>query len=120
MQQIIQAISSGGGTRITIRYYPAVSGGLEYHYSAFKQVVTEAERIFVIFTFDCEPTFTERELIGNIKNDLEKFVGTGMTVSNGAISIKNDGTTMKLINSGASENVRQQGTFTFYDGDIVD
>ena len=37
-----------------------------------------------------------------------------MTVSNGAVTISNDGTTMKLIKSGASENVNQQGTFTFY------
>ena len=38
-----------------------------------------------------------------------------MAVSNGAISLTNDGTTMKLINSAPSETVNQQGTFTFYD-----
>ena len=37
-----------------------------------------------------------------------------MTVSNGAISISNDGTTIKLINSSPSQTVVQQGTFTFY------
>ena len=39
-----------------------------------------------------------------------------MTVSNGAISITNNGTNIKLIKSGGSENVNQQGTFTFFDG----
>ena len=111
-------ISATGGGTISTKYYPAASGGVEYHYSAFKQVVTNGGDIFVTFTFDCDPTFTERELVGDLKRGLEKFVRANMTVSNGAISLTNDGTTMKLIKSGASENVNQQGTFTFFDGII--
>ena len=118
LMQLYEAISSIGGGAISTRYYPAASGGVDYHYSAFKQVVTNGDDIFVTFTFDCDPTFTERELVGELKRDLEKFVGAGMTVSNGAISLTNDGTTMKLIKSGASENGNQQGTFTFFDGSI--
>ena len=119
LEQLFQAISSIAGVTISTRYYPAESGGAHYHYRAFKQVVTNGGDIFVTFTFDCVPTFTEGELSLDIKNDLEKFVRAGMTVSNGAISLTNDGTTMKLINSAPSENVNQQGTFTFFDGIII-
>ena len=114
LQQLEEAISSiGGGATTTIEKYFTYGQQFE----AFKQVVTDAlQQTLVTVTFDCEPNFTEFVLTGNIKNDLEKFVGANMTVSNGAISIKNDGTTMKLIKSGASENVNQQGTFTFFDG----
>ena len=91
----------------------------EWLFSAFKHVVTYRDNPIVTFTFNCEPTFTERELTGDLKRGLEKFVGAGMSVSNGAVTITNDGTTMKLIKSGASENVNQQGTFTFYDREII-
>ena len=118
LDALFQAISSIAGGTISTRYYPQVLAGEGQHYSGFKQVVKNGGDVFVTFTFDCDPTFTERELSFRIKNDLEKFVGAGMTVSNGAISITNDGTTMKLIKSAASENVNQQGTFTFFDGII--
>ena len=36
-----------------------------------------------------------------------------MSVSNGAISLTNDGTTIKVTNSNSTENAYQQGTFTF-------
>ena len=114
LDQLSQAISSiGGGATSTIDYVHSVADKYQY----FKHVVTDPYKTLVTFTFDCEPTFTECELLGNIKQDLEKFVRSGMTVSNGAISITNDGTTMKLIKSGGSQNVNQQGTFTFLDGD---
>ena len=94
-------------------YYAA-----EWLFRAFKQVVTNGDYTFVTFTFDCKPQFAKRELVGDLKNDLEKFVGANMTVSNGAITITNDGTTMKLIKSAGGENENQQGTFTFFDGII--
>ena len=110
--QLYQAISSIGGG-ITIQEYFTQR---DWHYRGSKQVVTYGDYTLVTATFDCDPAFTEREVTGDIKNDLEKFVKAGMTVSNGAISITNDGTTMKLIKSAASENVSQQGTFTFLRG----
>lgn len=109
---------TGSGARISTRYYPAVLAGVDYHYSAFKQVVTNGDDVFVTFTFDCKPEFTEGELTGELKQDLEKFVGANMTVSNGGVSLTNDGTTMKLIKSGTPEKGNQQGTFTFFDGKI--
>ena len=116
LDALYEAISSSSLS--TLNYRPQVLAGVDYHYSAFKQVVTNSDNTFVTFTFDCDPTFTERELTGIIYTGLEKFVRAGMTVSNGAISITNDGTTMKLIKSGGSQNVNQQGTFTFFDGTI--
>ena len=82
-------------------------------FRAFRVVFSHPSYTFETFTFDCEPQFTERVLSGNIKVKLEKFVRAGMSVSNGAVTISNDGTNMKLINSAPSENVHQQGTFTF-------
>lgn len=100
------------GGRTTLHYY--YTYGLNF--KAFKQVVSNEYTTFVTFTFDCDPAFTERELTGDLKQDLEKFVGANMTVSNGAVSLTNDGTNIKLIKSVSSENVNQQGTFTFFDG----
>lgn len=84
-------------------------------FSALNQVIKHLTATFETFTFDCKPQFTERELNGTIKISLKKFVRAGMTVSSGSLTITNDGTNMKLIKSGASENVYQQGTFTFFD-----
>ena len=81
---------------------------------AFKQVVTNGVYTFVTFTFDCKPQYAEAALTGNIKNDLEKFVEAGMSVSNGSLTISNDGTNIKLIKSESAEQTNQQGTFTFY------
>ena len=116
LHELYETISSigGGGATSTIDYDYAE--GDEYRF--FKHVITQGSYTFVTVTFDCKPTLTERAVNGDIKRDLEKFVGAGMTVSNGAISIKNDGTSMKVINSGGSQNVNQQGTFTFFDGII--
>ena len=85
-------------------------------FRAFREVFTNTYTHVTLetFTFDCQPQFTEGELRSTIKITLEKFVKAGMTVSNGAVSLTNDGTTMKLIKSGGSQNVNQQGTFTFY------
>ena len=90
----------------------------EWLFRAFKQVVTNGDYTFVTFTFECKHAFAERVLTGELKQDLEKFVGANMTVSNGAISISNDGTNMKLINSAAPEKGNEQATFRFFDGII--
>ena len=104
--------ASAPTTNIEFYYAP------EWLFRAFKQVVTNGDYTFVTFTFECKHAFAERVLTGELKQDLEKFVGANMTVSNGAISISNDGTTMKLIKSAAPEKGNQQGTFTFFDGII--
>ena len=103
-----QTISASGGTTLNITSFTGED------FSAFEHFIKEENYTIQTYTFDCGPTFTERELKSTLKRSLEKYVRAGMTVSSGPISITNDGTTMKLIKSGASENVIQQGTFTFY------
>ena len=48
-----------------------------------------------------------------LKENLDRYVEPNKSISNGAITITNDGTTMKLINSAPSETVNQHATFTF-------
>jgi len=85
-----------------------------YEFCAEKYVVTSGQKTLTTFSFQCFSTTAEYVLTGTLKEELEKFVRSGYSVSNGAITITNDGTTMKLINSAPSETVDQQGTFTFY------
>ena len=66
------------------------------------------------FVFNCFSATAEHVLDTQQKETLERYVSPNTSVSNGAITITNDGTTMKLTNSAPSENKNQQGTFTFY------
>ena len=113
-----QTISaSGGGKTSTIQ--PYVTNNT---FSAVKHDVSKivsspyvATLTLTTFSFSCFSTTAEYVLTGELKEELDKFIGPDVTVSNGALSISNDGTTMKLINSAPSENVRQHATFTFSD-----
>ena len=105
-----QTISASGATSTIKRYIL----GTEWRFSAFKQVVTDGNNTLVTFTFNCNPNFTENDFNTEIKQDLEKFVGAGMSVSNGAITLTNDGTNIKLINSAQSDWDYQYATFTYY------
>ena len=81
--------------------------------STMKQVVTNGYHTFTTFSVVCYD-IGEFVLTGELKEELKLFIPHNVTVSNGAISIKNDGTTMKLINSEQSNAAHQHGTFTFY------
>ena len=85
---------------------------------AVKYVFTIGQQELTTFSFDCYPA--ETVITDELKQELERYVEPTFTVSNGSVSITNDGTSMKLINSAPSENVSQQGTFTFYEfnGDV--
>ena len=100
--------ASGSGTVLDITLFTSEG------FSAFLQLIKNGPTTIEIFTFDCQPQFTERELNANLKAHLKKFVRAGMTVSSGSLTITNDGTSMKLIKSGSSENVSRQETFTFH------
>ena len=117
LQQLEETISSIGGLTISTRYYPAELEGVDY--SAFKQVVTNGNNTFVTYTFNVNSGNPQLTLVPDLKNDLEKFVRVDSTVSNGAISLTNDGTSIKLINNKSTESGMQQGTFTFFDGIIL-
>ena len=100
--------ASGSGTVLDITLFTSEG------FSAFLQFIKQGPTTIEIFTFDCQPQFTERELNANLKAHLKKFVRAGMTVSSGSLTITNDGTSMKLIKSGSSENVSRQETFIFH------
>ena len=107
-----QTISaSGGGATHTIQNFTGST------FSAYEHVVKigDYESVYqelTTFVFECYEA--ETVLTGELKKELKRFLYG--TVSNGALKLTYDGTNMKLINSAASENVNQQGTFTFYEG----
>ena len=107
LQQISQAISSiGGGATTTIQFFS------DTNFTAYMHLVETSEGALLTLSFECYNA-AETVLTGELKRYLEDYVFTNKSISNGAITITNDGTTMKLINSAPSENVRQHATFTF-------
>ena len=82
-------------------------------FTAIKHVVTSGQQKLTTFVFQCREA--ESVLTADLKQQLEDYLPTNKTISNGAVTITNDGTTMKLINSAPSENISQQGTFTFHE-----
>ena len=104
-----QTISATGGATHTIQ---------EFHGDDFESVmhvVTIGQQTLTTFVFDCFPEVAEHVVTGELKEQLKTFVVPAYSVSNGAITITNDGTNMKLINSASSGDASQQGTFTFYE-----
>ena len=75
--------------------------------------VITSDYVMDTFVFNCSSATAEIVLDSDRKQILEAYVLPNTSVSNGAITLTNDGTNMKLINSAPSENVSQQGTFTF-------
>ena len=84
----------------------------DINFKAYKHSVQTSDGELTTFSFQCYNA-AETVLTGDLKHILEKYVKPNKSISNGAISITNDGTTMKLINSSPSENVTQYATFTF-------
>ena len=109
-----QTISATGdapvqGASVSIQDLSQDSGA----FYAYKHVVTSGQQTLTTFSFECHvPEFV---VTGALKEQLEEYVYPHMTISNGAVSITNDGTNIKLINSATSQDTWQQGTFTFYD-----
>ena len=101
-------ISSTGGETSTIRYFKGDG------FVAAKHVIQSGADEVATFTFNCSPNFSEVVISEPLKAELNQFVPQGISISNSAITISNDGATMKLINSKSTENVVQHATFTFY------
>ena len=82
-------------------------------FTAVKHVVTIGQQSLTTFTFTF-PNSNQAEIVltGELKEEFERFILPTHAISNGALSIKNDGTNIKLINSAPSEDVLQQATFT--------
>ena len=84
---------------------------------AVKHVLTSEQQTLITYSFMCYPETAETAehvLTGELKGEFENILLPDTSMSNGAISITNDGTNIKLINSAPSENVLQYGTFTLY------
>ena len=104
--------ASGGGTTSTIQFFS------DTNFTAYKySVQTSDGAALTTLSFDCDNA-AETVVTGDLKNILKSYVLPNKSISNGAISITNDGTTMKLINSSPSANVTQYATFTFT-GNVV-
>ena len=105
-----QTISvTGGGTTHTIQQFinPPDFGALMH-------VVTTGQQPLTTFTFNYLSQNAESVVTGELKEQLEHFVTPNLSISSGALTITNDGTSMKLINSKSTESVYQQAIFTFY------
>ena len=106
LEQLFQALSSSG--RSTIQRFS------DTNFTAYKHLVETSVGRLTTLSFECYNA-AETVLTGELKQYLEDYVLPNTSISNGAISITNDGTTMKLINSAPSVKVDQHATFTFYD-----
>ena len=112
LQLIFQTIESSGTTS-TIEYYSTANGKIK----AYKHDVTSGDNTLTTFSFDCRTQTAEQVITDELKEQLEAYVDVNDTYSNSAITIKNDGTNIKLINSTpceAPDYVIQHATFTFY------
>ena len=105
--QTISATGGGGGGDHSINYFSSPD------FSAVQDTVLSGDKSVITFSFECYNA-PESEITGVLKKQLVAYFLPNTSISNGAITISYDGTTIKLINSAPSENVRQQGTFTFY------
>ena len=104
--QLDQAISASGTTH-TIQQFSDTNFKACSH-----RVQTSEAPVLTTLSFECYNA-AETVLTGNLKAQLLSYVKPNTSISNSAITITNDGTTMKLINSSPSENVIQHATFTF-------
>ena len=114
MLELYETISSIGAGTSSIEYRSSYG-----RYQLFKYVVTNGAVTFVTYTFNVNSGNPQLTFDGDLKNELEKFVGANKTVSSGALTITNDGTSIIVTNSKSTEDGNQQGTFTFFDGLIV-
>ena len=103
--------TGGGGATHTIKFFSDTNFKAYYH-----RVQTTSEAALTTFSFECYNA-AETVLTGELKQQLALYVLPNTSISNSTITISNDGTTMKLINSAPSENVTQYATFTF-NGDV--
>ena len=102
---------SATGTHPNIYQYELEHGKIR----VIEHIIFEDEYLtLTTFTFDCAPQTSEAVMPEDLKADFEPFFQQGVSISNGAITITNDGTSIKVTNSNSTENVYQQGTFTFY------
>ena len=99
--------ATGGGETSTILYFEDTNFKAYNH-----RVQTSNGAALTTYSFECYNA-AETVLTGELRRLLSYYVFPNNSISNGAISITNDGTNIKLINNAPSENVTQHATFTF-------
>ena len=105
LQQLLEAIASG--TTSTINVFP------DTNFTAYLHCVETSDGSpLLTLSFECYNA-AETVLTGDLQRFLKGYIYPNKSISNGAITITNDGTTMKLINSSPSDNVTQHATFSF-------
>ena len=105
--------TGGGGVKI--------SNIMSYGYKEKLSVIQKnfdvdfgiSQTILKTFTFQFSPLTSEVVINGTLVQEIEPFIPDGTSISNGAITITNDGTSIKVTNSNSTENTYQQATFTF-------
>ena len=103
--ELYEYISSSGSS--TIQFFS------ETNFKAYKHLAVASDGAALLtLSFECYNA-AETVLTGELKAQLGSHIYQNQSISNGAITITNDGTTMKLINSAPSDNVYQHATFTF-------
>ena len=105
-------ISATGSSTSTVQYF------IDSYYRAYEHRVETSDGPLLTFSFECYNT-AETVIEGDLKQTLALYLREMKSISNGALTITYDGTTMKLLNSAASENVNQHATFTFYGNPIT-
>ena len=103
-----QTISASGATHTIQEFYTPGQ------FRVIKHVVTSELQSLITFVFYCFSDTAEHVITAELKQQLEPFVAPNFTISNGAISIARNAGEIKLINSAPSNEVYQQGIFTFY------
>ena len=117
--QTISATGGAGGETSSFKFYLQQDEGGSFEVykhtitQPFSNGVTSGRLTFTTYTFDGNGP--EIVLTGELKSEIESWVHTNESISNGALTITNNGTNIKLMNSKSTEQVLQQATFTFYD-----
>ena len=106
LEELYQYILSG--ERSTIQFFS------DTNFDAYEHSVETSEGALLTLSFQCYNA-AETVLTGELVRYLNTYVKPNKSISNGAITITNDGRTMKLMNSKSTEQVFQQATFTFHD-----
>ena len=113
-------LTAGTGITIQGQTISATGGGVissiiqTNEFNAMIQVVESGDETIKTFVFECFPGITEVVLTGQLKQELGPFVSPNMSISNGVLSITNDGTNIKLMNSNSTGNVYHHATFTYF------
>ena len=107
-----QTISATGGSAPVEGASVSFQEYIDNGFRGIKHVLTSEQGTLRTYSFECSQA--ETVVTGEFKTELEEIVPPTCSLSNGNVTITNNGTDMKIITSEATETHYQQGTFTFY------